>query len=426
MLCNFIQKTCLPDPSGCGWNKPLQKRWIEANASSPNFAMTPSSRFLLAALLLCPSATALAGDAKGASVAPSSGDWEFSISAGPAMRNMGQLKINSGYRSGGFALPPLVGSDSLTVPPIGPDGAIGDREYNDGYVRQDGGTPVDGTTWYWGYDNASQVQGDSLVYTATGFQSILGGASSAPNGGAYSKDSLRGVAPHIQFDARSPHYLGPFRLGFSAGFDFLKTGQAIAYSNFGASQTRDDYRLDYVDTYALQGVIPPQAPYQGSLGGPGPLIDNIPFNRAVTAVLLGTDTATFNNQVWSSIDIDTFSFTMGPTMSWSKGPFQVALSGGLMVSIYDWDARQSEVLNASTANGTQRIATWAEGDSGTTVRPGLYVQGDVGYALNESVGVGGFLRFDAAPEFRAEAGPTIYRIDPYGVTAGVQIRFMLP
>ena len=28
-------------------------------------------------------------------------------------------------------------------------------------------------------------------------------------------------------------------------------------------------------------------------------------------------------------------------------------------------------------------------------------------------------------EFRAQAGPTVYKIDPYGVTAGLQVRFML-
>ena len=386
--------------------------------------MNSFSCYLLVALLVCPAARA--GDPKDSAVSNSSSGWEFSLSAGPAVRNLGQLKINGGYRSGGFALPSLVGSDSLTLPAVGPEGSIADREYNDGYVRQDAGTAGDGTTWYWGYDSASQIQAGNLIYTATGFQSILGGTPGSSRSGTYSKDSLRGVAPHIQFDARSPHYLGPFRLGYSVGFDFLKTDQSIAFSNFSASQSRSDYRLDYVDTYDLQGVIPPQAPYSGSLGGSGPIIDNIPTTRSITSVLLGTDSAGFSNHVWSSIDIDTFSFTAGPTMEWRGGPWQIAFSGGLMLSIYDWSASQSELLSATTAAGSSRVASWAEGSDGTTVRPGLYVQTDAGYAFTDTLAAGGFLRFDAAPEFRAEAGPTIYKIDPYGVTAGFQVTFKLP
>jgi hypothetical protein len=360
------------------------------------------------------------GDAK--SPASSGGDWEFSLSAGPAVRTLGQVKINSGYRSGGFLLPSLVGPDSLTVPPVGDTGTYADREYNDGYVRQDAGTSFDGTTWHWGYDNASQVQGDELVYQATGFQSIRSDATGAPNAGPASKDTLDGIAPHLQFDARSPYHLGPFRIGFSAGFDFMKADQSLAFSNFSASQTLENYRLDYEDRYDLDGVIPPLAPYAGSLGGPGPLIGNLPVIRNITPVLISTDTGTFSNQVNSSIEIEAFSFTLGPTFSLRQGPLEFAVSGGVIVNLYDWSARQGETLDATTALGTRRVATWGESDSGTKIRPGLFAQTELSYAVNEQVGIGGFVRLDAAGEFRAQAGPTVYKIDPYGVTAGFQIR----
>ncbi len=159
------------------------------------------------------------------------------------------------------------------------------------------------------------------------------------------------MAPHLQFDARSPYHLGPFRIGFSAGLDFTKADQSLAFSNFSATQTREDFRLDYGDRYDLDGVIPPMAPCAGSLGGPGPLISNIPIIRTSTPVLISTDTGSFGNQVSSSIEIE--------------------------------------------------------------------------YAVTRDIGIGGFLRLDAAGEFRARAGPTVSKIDPYGVTAGVQIRFAL-
>ena len=366
---------------------------------------------------------AIAGDAK--SPAASGGDWEFSLSAGPAYRTLGQVKINSGYRSGGFLLPSLVGPGSLTVPPVGDTGSYADREYDDGYVRRDAGTSFDGTTWNWGYDSASQVQGDELVYHATGFQSIRGDTTGAPNAGPASKDTLDGIAPHLQFDARSPFRIGPFRIGFSAGFDFMKADQSLAFSNFSAGQTLENYRLDYEDRYDLDGVIPPLAPYAGSLAGPGPLIGNLPVIRTITPVLLSTDTGTFANQVSSSIEIQAFSFTLGPTFSLRQGPLEFAVSGGVIVNLYDWSARQGETLDATSAAGTSRVATWNESDSGTKVRPGLYAQTELSYAINEQVGIGGFLRLDAAGEFRAQAGPTVYKIDPYGVTAGFQVRLMI-
>lgn len=368
-------------------------------------------------------APAFAGDAK--SPAASGGDWEFSLSVGPAVRTLGQVKINSGYRSGGFLLPSLVGPNSLTVPPVGDTGGYADREYNHGYVRQDAGTSFDGATWNWGYDSALQVQGGQLVYQATGFQSIRSDTSGAPNAGPASKDTLDGVAPHLQFDARSPYRIGPFRIGLTAGFDFIKTDQSLAFSNFSAAQTLDNYRLDYEDRYDLDGVIPPLAPYAGSLIGPGPLIGNTPVIRTITPVLISTDTGTFRNQVSSSIEIDAFSFTLGPTFSFREGPFEFAVSGGVIVNLYDWSARQSESLDSTTAAGDSRVATWNESQSGTKVRPGLFAQAELDYAVNEEVGLGGFIRLDAAGEFRAQAGPTVYEIAPYGVTAGFLVRLMI-
>src|SRR5688572_29764695 len=96
----------------------------------------------------------------------STGDWEWTLSAGPSARNIGTLKINAASRSAAFGLPSLVGSEAMVTPPVGDPDSPADRFYEDGYVRQDAGTALDGSTWYWGYESASQVQGDNLVYTA--------------------------------------------------------------------------------------------------------------------------------------------------------------------------------------------------------------------------------------------------------------------
>ena len=352
--------------------------------------------------------------------------WEWTLSAGPAIRNVGMLQINAGYRSSSFELPSLVGSESLVVPPVGDPDAPADRFYNDGYVRQDDGTAFDGSTWYWGYDSASQVQGGNLVYSATGSQSVLRGDVDSPRGGANSRDSLRGFSPHLQLDGKSPLSFGGFRVGFSAGFDFTQVDQSLAFSNFAATQFRDDYRLDYVDTYALDGVIPPLAPYAGTIDGNGPLIGNLPTTRTITPVLLFTDTANFSNEVRASFDMDVSSLALGPSLSRSWGPVDVGLQAGVILNVYSWEARQSETLKGTNSSGTSTVASWAEGDSGTKFRPGVYLQADVSYDAGNHWSVGSFLRLDAAREFRAQAGQSVFKVDPSGFITGFQIRYQLP
>lgn len=370
--------------------------------------------------------SALAGDPK-SSLATSGGDWEYSISAGAAYRKFGTIKTNSGYRSSALVLPSFVGGNALVTPPIG---GPGNRIYDDGFVGEDAGTGIDGSTWNWGYDRDDQVDtiNDQLVFRATGFQSIRSDFRNAPLSGPSSRRDLDGFSPRLQFDARSPHQIGGFRLGFSAGIDFVNSSQSLNFSNFSLTQIRDDYRLDYTDRYNLNGVIPPLAPYQGSLGGPGPVIGYFPTSSPPpNPVLLTTDTATFSNRVSSSVDVNSITLNFGPSLGMQRGRYDFSVSAGVTLNIYDWKAKQSESLAVTGPNGvTSTFATWSERDQGITLRPGIYLQGETSYALTESLGLTGFLRLDTAGDFRIGSGPTGYKIDPNGVTAGIMLRIALP
>lgn len=388
----------------------------------------PALLLRISALLLLPALPAVAGGAKSAAspVSTSGGDWTFSLSAGPAWRQLGNVRVSGGYRSGGLTLPSQVGGDSLVTPPTGDPDLIGDRTYNDGFVGQDAGTPGDGLTWNWGYDNPAQVQGDQLVFSATGFQSVFSDARSAPGGGGSRSRDLDGFAPHLQFDARGPHRLGPFSVGFTAGLDFVNTDHSFSFSNFSQLQTRQDFRLDYVDRYELGGVIPPLAPYRGSAGGPGPVIPNLPASREMSAVPVGTETAAFSNAVSSSFDLNALSVTLGPTLSLQRGRFDFAVSAGFSLNVYDWEARQDEKLTLAVGGRTSTFASWTDRDQGVKFRPGLYLQGESAYRFNEILGLAAFARVDVARDFTVGAGPTGYEVDPGGVTAGLMLRFALP
>src|SRR5436190_17264130 len=58
----------------------------------------------------------------------------------------------------------------------GPAAAGADHRYNDGYVLVDSSGNAGGMTWYWGYQNASQVVGDSMQFHAVD-SSISSGSS---------------------------------------------------------------------------------------------------------------------------------------------------------------------------------------------------------------------------------------------------------
>ncbi|WP_193210709.1 hypothetical protein [Luteolibacter marinus] len=354
------------------------------------------------------------------------GGWRWSLSAGPSFRSVGSLKINAGYRSSLYDIPSLVGIDTTDIPAIGTIGDYAEREYNDGYVRQDGGTAIDGSTWYWGYDNGGQVQGDRLAFSATGFRSVRSDMGSSRGLGAASRDHLQGIAPHIQLDGVSPHEVGGFQLGFSLGFDFTKVDQTLAFSSLAQTQSRDDYRLDYTDYFDLDGVIPPLAPYGGTVGGPGPLIGNLPSDRVVTETLIGSESAIVSNLANASIDINVVTVTLAPSLSRTFGPLDYSMQAGLILNVYQWDARQNERLTAATSAGKAVLGSWSESNSGTKFRPGLFAQADAAYRIAGDLSLAAYLRFDVASEFRAQAGPTVYKFDPTGMATGFMVRYDFP
>src|SRR3954463_5137558 len=63
--------------------------------------------------------------------------------------------------------------NSAVVDP-GPAAAGANHNYNDGYVRVDSSGNAGGLTWNWGYQNASQVVGDTMEFHAVQAEAITG------------------------------------------------------------------------------------------------------------------------------------------------------------------------------------------------------------------------------------------------------------
>jgi hypothetical protein len=376
---------------------------------------------LLPFALLFPSA-ALAGDSKAATV--TRGNWEFSLSAGPAWRQSGTLGFTGGSRSGGLLIPSFVGENSLFAPPIGDAAAIGNRQYNDGFVRLDGSTAIDGYTTYWGYQNAGQVSGDNLTFQATGFQSIRSDSLIRGNAPSFSRREQT-IAPVIQFDGRFAGEFAGIRPGFSASLTWSPVELDRVWSDFSLTQTRDDFRHDWTDTYNLGGFGPqiPSAPYSGSAAGPGFTLENIPDSRGFQSVLIGSDSALFENTVATRFRADHTAFSFGPTIQRAVDPsWSIDAGAGISLNWLHWSAAQGERLARTQAAVTTTHQRWDDASSGDKLVAGLYFQvGAEWTPPGQEWSLKGFLRTDIGGSFSKQVGPSRITYDTDGFTAAFLI-----
>lgn len=372
------------------------------------------------------SASAKAGLGSKSILPPPKASYSWSLSAGPAYRHLEGTRYRGSSRSQFLRLPSFVGEDTLFVPPIGPGGAIGERSYDNGFVNTDGATEVDGTTWNWGYAQDSQVVENDLVFNATGFESIRSDHFDQNKASRDSKDYDE-VRPHIQLNFQSNRVTSNgLRWGFGIAVNETPADHDVRFSNYNQLQVRDDYRIDWTDSYDLQGITPPLAPYSGSYDGPGPIIDNIPSDRDSVATLINTGTARFTNSVSASFHGALFTFSGGPTLSYEREKFTLRAGVGATVSILDWRGSQREtVLLTETSGGdTTRVTKfrdWRDHESGVKLIPGLFAQADAIWHYHESWFLSGFARVDAAHAPKLDVGASSFEFDPSGYTVGLQI-----
>ncbi len=374
------------------------------------------SGLLLLPLVLCDPLLA------GGSNSPRSGTgWTLGFS--PSWKNLGEVSYSTGSRSSNFTIPQLLSGDSLTVPSIGETDEYGDRTYDDGYVNESAITGASGLTWYWGYEQSTQVSGSDLALHATGYQTTYN--PSISNAANYSADDdLDGFTPQLDFN----YYPENRTLGISSiliSFSMTGVDSGFHFSNFAGIQTQDNYQLNYTDTYDL-GVVAdsvPTAPYYGTEDGPGASIPNLPADRTTDPVLLSTDTAEYSNSISSDLDMTAFSIALGPTFEGSFADrMRWQFAAGTTLNLYDYQVKQRERLSASVNGGpSQQLQTWQDSTSGIHLGVGLFVRGTGIYELNEEWFTSAFIQLEAGNSFELNAGLSSFEIDPNSVSFGMGI-----
>lgn len=233
----------------------------------------------------------------------------------------------------GFDIKAKFKSVSAASAPVGlrntPDGDA--YNYDDGYVLTDISDNAGGQTWYWGYDENSQVSGDTILLSRSG------------GTGKYPARSMK-EDPSVGAELVYSRLLCPHekvRFGIEAAANFMNLSLDDDHS-FSANVTRT------TDAYPFTtGTTPPDAgsdPYQGSFAGPGFLLGDTPISSSTTIV----SGATLNDR--RRLDSDIFGFRLGPYAEFPiTERLNLQISGGLAVGLLDTDVAWS--ISGTTLKG---------------------------------------------------------------------------
>jgi hypothetical protein len=270
--------------------------------------------------------------------------------------------INAEFKSDRIARPRTGGPNGG-----GPGPATGggiDRFYDDGYNRVDSSGNRDNLTWFWGYENAGQVQGDTIVMSST--------AARGFSSGEVDDDPQHGA--ELTYNRE----LGRCARGWSWGLE-----SALGWT---CIDIEDDRPLagglrTIRDAYERGGVVPPPPPYNGTFEGPGPLIGDMP-----------TRTVQFNPNgsfVRGSREFEgnLFTLRLGPYLDIPLAErWTLSFSAGPALGLLDGDFQFSHTVTAPSGTTRERGS-----GSETDLLYGGYVSGLVRFAINEcwSVFVGG-------------------------------------
>lgn len=314
----------------------------------------------------------------------------WSVSAGAAWRNVGSLSLD-----------PNLAANSLSTGSFEPPTAAGDlsstanRTYDDGFVNIGAATAGTGLTTNWGYNDASQVVGGNLIYTLSG-----GSAFDLP--GSANDDKQDAVSPYIEFA-----YL--VKEGDDWSFSSVFTVSYTGVEN-EVNSSLNQYSVTLTDTYNLNGVIPPTAPYVGAFSGPGlPLINNTPDSRAFTQALVGSQAYGFE------VDSDIFTFALGGEFS-KKVNQSVALTVRPGIAL-NWVHADAESRFPTLSGGTFTANRQTSSDD--KIVWGAYIQGGIDYALSEAWSMHSFVRYDWAEEFTSSVDATDYKLNLEGTSIGL-------
>ncbi len=289
--------------------------------------------------------------------------WNSSDDASSPFRQ----RIGLGYRMN-FNMSAKFGNVGGMIATSNPGPATGsnvDRTYDDGFNRVDVSGNAGGQTWFWGYTDASQIVGDTVVMHSRSVSSTSSEETDDPQHGTE-------LTYNIELGATKS-----WRWGMEAG---------ASYTAFNVTNSKPMSGNVVVisDAFALNGVVPPMAPYSGTFNGPGPMISSTPV-RTISTTPGG---ATITGE--RALDADLFGFRLGPYLEIPiASRMALSFSGGLAVVVVSSDFRFHETVTIPGSGSTSRSGSGND----DAVLAGGYLSGNLSYALTDRVSLFGGVQY---------------------------------
>jgi hypothetical protein len=254
-----------------------------------------------------------------------------------------------------------------------------DHTYDDGYNRVDTSGTNSSTTWFWGYENSSQLPGNGTVVMNS--SSAIASSSSTER-----KDPQHGF--ELTYD-RELGRLGKWKWGVET---------ALGYTDVTISNNNPDDAQRISDAYTLGGAFPPAAPYHGTEAGPGFLIGTTP-NRTVTTIVGGVKG---NRQ----FDANIFGLRVGPYLELPLDDrWSLMFSGGFALLAVNSDFKFRETIVESPSQTRRGSGSHAD------FLPAAYISGNVLYAVRENVNLFAGAQFQTAATYSHKEGGKEVELD---------------
>lgn len=357
--------------------------------------------------------------------------WRFG--AGPSYRTGAELRLNSSSYSRASMIPnKAVGGFSGQLSNVGSTDPMDNHDYDDGYVRPDAGTVFDGNTWYWGFQDDGQIQDGALIFTAAdGFDTAFSRSAETYGTLHSDEDESWGLQVQAEYCAWRKKSFGVSVLMAFSGYRF---SQSNSDSSFYDRQDWSVYQRWVQDSYDLNGITAPSAPYTHGPDGPSPanplpapLISATPARSTYTTVTQAHTYEAFNTYQ-QALDLNVYVFSTGLSAEWQRDTFTLSLSAGPTLSLVESDASYEETLFGSLDNQSlDVIDSWKEDHSSSDVALGAFVQAQAGVRIPEqSVGMSLFVRQDWVDDVDGKVGQSSWEADLDGRSVGLLLTLALP
>jgi hypothetical protein len=236
--------------------------------------------------------------------------------------------------------------------------------YDNGYVLTDNSGNYGGQSWYWGYDNASQVNAgaNTIAFNHTG-------ATGLPSENSGDNSSYIGAELTYDYELDLKEHWHNLHYGVEGAVNFMPI-EFNGGGRYNATLSRQ------TDTYSyMSGTTPPSAPYQGSYNGPGFVINDTPAS-STTELIPG---ATFVAQ--QHFEANLWGFRLGPYLDLPVSKkLDLYFTGGLAMGVLDGDASWRETLTLPGGGGSLAASG---GGSDISVLLGYYFSLKAAYQFTE-------------------------------------------